>query len=93
MALLVPFCLWNPSAFWFGMVQFHMYNLYRPDSLSVVAAVAATTGYYLSPLLGFLAAGAVALLLLRRQATGWLAWGWAQPLCFWLSSCSIRPHP
>jgi hypothetical protein len=62
LAVTLPFVVWNPQAFWRGVVQFHTESAYRENSLSVLAAVAVYTGYWLPAVTGFAAAVVVALL-------------------------------
>jgi hypothetical protein len=62
----VPFVLWQPDAFWRGVVTFQFDQPFRADSLSVLAAVARTLGIQLPSAVGFLAAGVVAFLIMRQ---------------------------
>ena len=68
--IVLPFVLWDPKAFLLGTVGFHIHSPFRPDCLSVPAAVAVTTGRELPAALGFVAAGGVAGVLLWRQGPG-----------------------
>jgi len=67
-AFTVPFFLWNPAAFWRGLVLFQIDSPFRPESLTIPAAVASRTGVQ-PP--GVVALGAVlvviALLAARRS--------------------------
>jgi uncharacterized membrane protein len=65
--LALPFLLWDPAALWRGVVRFHLEQPFRPDALSVPAAVWALTGTRLPAALGF-AAAAGALWLVGRRA-------------------------
>jgi uncharacterized membrane protein len=58
---VLPFLLWDPSAFWRGVVRSHTQAAMRMDSLSVLVAVATYTGYQPPAAVGFVAALAVAL--------------------------------
>jgi hypothetical protein len=62
----LPFFLWDPAAFWRGMVTFQVDSPFRGESLTVLAATAAHTGRHLPAALGFLAAAAVATLVAFR---------------------------
>lgn len=69
--VVLPFLVWNPSAFWLGVVGFHVHSPFREDSLSVPAAVFGLThGYQLPAALGFVAAAAVLWLVLRHPRAG-----------------------
>jgi hypothetical protein len=61
----LPFLIWDPVGLWNGLVRFHIYSPFRKDSLSILSAIALTTGRELSPALGFLAAGIVGLIVAR----------------------------
>lgn len=63
--IALPFLLWDPVGLWNGLVRFHYYSPFRKDSLSVLSAIALTTGKEVSPVLGFLAAFAVGALVAR----------------------------
>lgn len=67
LTVTVPFILWNPTAFWRGLLGFHLHSPFRADSLSIPAVLAVSTEYSLSPLAGFMAAGLVVVLLVVRQ--------------------------
>jgi len=62
----LPFFLWDPAAFWKGLVTFQTDSPFRPESLTVLAAVDSLTGYRLPSAVGFLAAAAAALLVVLR---------------------------
>jgi hypothetical protein len=64
--LAAPFVFWGPGAFWRGVVAFHLHQPFRHDALTVLAAVAATTGVEWPASVGFVAAALVAGLLLWR---------------------------
>jgi hypothetical protein len=64
--LAVPFILWNPVAFWQGVVQFQLEQPFRTDALSVLAAVWVATGLQLPAVIGFAVAAAVIWLVARR---------------------------
>ena len=66
-ALVVPFWLWDPGAFWKGVVTTHLWSPIRLDSLSVPAILAASTGYELHPALSFVAAGVVGWFIFRQK--------------------------
>jgi hypothetical protein len=68
--ITLPFVIWDPPAFWLGLVGFHLYSPFRPESVSLPAAVYAVSGYQLPSALGFMAAGGTIVLLLFRQAPG-----------------------
>jgi uncharacterized membrane protein len=65
-AVTLPFVLWDPHAWWQGVVVFQIEQPYRTDALSVLAAVASSTGVQLPAALGFLAAAWVVGLILWR---------------------------
>src|SRR5262249_27721870 len=70
MAVTLPFILWGPSAIWKGLVTFQVDSPFRGDSLTVLAAVAALTGYQLPSAVGFLVAlGVSALTVLRPNCS------------------------
>lgn len=64
--IALPFWLWGPGAFWFGLVEFQFLQPFRDDALSVPAAIAARTGWRAPGALGLLTAGLVAALVLWR---------------------------
>jgi hypothetical protein len=70
--VILPFVLCNPGALWRGVVLCHLDSPFRPDSLSISAAVFSWTGWQPPAVLGFLAALAVVLALTMRRPT-WLA--------------------
>jgi hypothetical protein len=66
----LPWVLWDPRAFWTGIVTFHTSSPFRVDSLSVSALIARETGWQPPATLGFAAAALTALLVVwRQQAT------------------------
>jgi hypothetical protein len=67
LAIVLPFFLSDPGGFWKGVVTTHLRGPLRLDSLSVPAIVATSTGYELSPVLGFAAAGIVAWVVVRQK--------------------------
>jgi Glycosyltransferase family 87 len=65
---VLPFLMWDPSAFWRGVVRGHAEAAMRTDSLSVVVAVATYTGYQPPGVLGFAAAPAVGFAAFVRRS-------------------------
>jgi hypothetical protein len=63
----VPFFLWGPAAMWRGLMEFQLQSPFRPDAMSVTAAVKAVTGWEPWSGLSFVAAAAVAGLLAWRR--------------------------
>jgi hypothetical protein len=66
LAVAAPFFLWDPSAFVRGNLLYQFGLPFRDDSLSIPAAIAATTGVQLPGVLGLVAAAAVAVLAARH---------------------------
>ncbi len=69
-----PFLLWDPVALWNGVMAYQTKLSFRPDALSVPAAIFALTGREPPRGLGFIAAAAVV------GATLWRAWRARQSL-------------
>jgi hypothetical protein len=65
---VLPFLMWDASAFWRGVVRGHAEAAMRTDSLSVLVAVATHTGYQPPAAVGFAAALAVALAAFVRRS-------------------------
>jgi hypothetical protein len=68
-AVTLPFVLWDAPAFRRGVVRFHTDSAFRPNSLTVPAAVASYCGYRLPGALGLAAALAVALAAFACRAS------------------------
>jgi hypothetical protein len=67
--VVLPFFLWDPNAFWRGVVTFHLYSPMRTDhSLAISAAVALATGYHMPAIVGLVAAVAAAWILVYRRS-------------------------
>lgn len=64
-AIYLPFAIWDPRALWRGLVTFHVAQPFRPDSLSLAAALH-RLGITLPAWPAFLAAGAVVAIAWRR---------------------------
>jgi hypothetical protein len=69
LAVLValPFVLWDPRAFWLGVVEFQFHQPFRADSLSISAAIYRASGWQLPSVVGLLTAGLVSALVIRRR--------------------------
>jgi hypothetical protein len=63
--LALPFLLWSPEGFWRGVFLIQLTSPFRPDSLSVLAAVSSGTGVTLPSAVGFAAAALAAALAMR----------------------------
>ena len=63
----LPFLLWDARAFWFGVVEFQLHQPFRPDSLSISAAIYRASGWQLPSAVGLLSAALVAALVIRRR--------------------------
>jgi hypothetical protein len=64
--VVLPFLVWDFPALWRGVVAFHFLQPFRPDALSVPAAVYTLTGWQLAFWSGFLAAAGVGALVVWR---------------------------
>jgi hypothetical protein len=67
LVLMAPFVVSSAADFWKGTITFHLRSPFRPDSLSITAAVATAWGYAIPSALGFLAAALVILFLVRQR--------------------------
>jgi len=74
LAVNLPFAAWDPHALWRGLVTFHVAQPFRPDSLSLAAALH-RAGVSMPAWPGFAAAGAVVAVAWRltRGVAGALA--------------------
>ncbi|MBY0525361.1 MAG: hypothetical protein K2R98_18280 [Gemmataceae bacterium] len=67
--IALPFLLWDPRAFWRGIVDFHVYSMFRTDTATVPTLVHQLTGVTLPPAVGFGLAAAMGGWVLYRGAT------------------------
>jgi len=68
-ALLAPFVAWGPAGFYRSVVEFHLRQPFREDSLAWPAAIAAWGGPRLPSWLAFVAAGLALVATVRRSLT------------------------
>ncbi|HEU4383060.1 MAG TPA: glycosyltransferase 87 family protein [Anaeromyxobacteraceae bacterium] len=67
-AILIPFLVWDPYAFWRGVVTWQFHQPFRMDALSWLAALARLLGRTeVTAAVGFLAAALALLALLPRR--------------------------
>ncbi len=83
MAVLVPFAIGDPAAFWRGLVQFHFLQAFRADSLSLTAAAVRLVGAAVLPVSLAGVALAVALLALTVRRGGGLPLACAAAAAAW----------
>jgi hypothetical protein len=82
-AVLVPFAIGDPAAFWRGLVQFHFLQAFRADSLSLTAAAVRLVGAAVLPVSLAGVAFAVALLALTVRRGGGLPLACAAAAAAW----------
>jgi hypothetical protein len=75
-AIMLPFVLWNPRAFWWSVVELQFHQPFRAESLSLLAVWARLGLGQPSALIAFAAAGVAAALSVRalpRSGAGFAA--------------------